>query len=67
MVHSGQLTPGISMELVSHMGFLANISGPLLLVMHRLVPIDAPASLGILLLEAKFPHLWGRTTFVSQA
>ena len=47
---------------------LTTTSGPLLLVlMSRLVTINAHALLETLLLKAIFPRLWARTTFVSQA
>ena len=57
------------MELVLHMAPLANTSEPLLLVLmsreltlvaHAHVSMEAP-------LEVVFPHLWARTTSVSQA
>ena len=56
------------MELVSHMDPLANTSGLLLLVLMNSTQMHAPASLGVgKLLEDIFPHLWARTTSVSQA
>ena len=68
MVLAIQSTAFMLKESVSHMAPLANISGPLLLaLMNRLVPIDALASLGTVLFNAIFPHLWARTTFVNQA
>ena len=57
------------MELVLHMAPLANTSGPLLLVlMNRHVGVVAHAPVSVEApLEVVFPHLWARTTSVSQA
>ena len=65
-----QSTLIMSMALVSHMVPPADTSGPSLMVLMnfpQITPLQyAPVSLGALI-ETTFPHLWARTTFVSQA
>ena len=61
------------MELVSHVALPANTSGPLLLVLMKLMGSQVVVHLQHVpvlmeaLLEIKFPHLWVRITSVSQA
>ena len=54
------------MELVSHVALPSNTSGPLLLGMMSINQFNHATSLAALV-EGVFPHLWARTTSVSQA